>query len=332
MIYLGVCEDNNDTELKLGRIKVRIFGKHTEIKAGMEDYKLLSVRDLPWAMPAYPINTQSIDGMSDFQVPANGSNVLVTYLDDEEQVPIYFATVPKIANLRPNYTLGFSDPEKVHPSKDYLKESPISRLARNENIDKTIIKTKKDNVKTGIDCKEETFDEPETPYATKYPNNRVIETKAGHFIEIDDTEGAERIHIYHKSGTFEEIHPNGQKVIRTEGKRTSITIGDSNVYIEGSNNIHITKSQNIHIKDSRNVQIDGNEDTDITGSEKRDVGGSQDITVGGSQNNSIGGSQDNTISGSQETTVGALQKNTVAGIHETTAAVITLKAAVINLN
>ena len=281
MIYLGICEDNNDSELKLGRIKVRIFGKHTEIKAGSEDYKLLSVDDLPWALPAYPINTQSIDGMSDFQVPANGSNVLVAYLDKEEQVPVYFGTVPKIANLRPNFTKGFSDPEKVHPEKDYLEESPISRLARNENIDKTIVPGKKENIKTDVECENEMFCEPETPYATVYPNNRVIETKSGHVIEIDDTKGAERIHIYHMSGSFEEYHPDGQKVVRTEGIRTSIIIGDDNIYIEGNNNIHISKSQN--------VQIDGDSTINITGTENRTIGGAQVVTVGAGQSINITG-------------------------------------------
>ena len=275
MIYIGICEDRGTTtdELKVGRIKVRVYGVHTDIKTGEQDNKILSTDSLPWAIPAFPINTQSIDGMSDFQVPANGSIVLVTFMDKDKQFPIYFGTVPKIANLLPNWSRGFSDPEKEHPSTEYLKESPVSRLARNENIDQTIVDEKKLAIKSGIDCKTTTFDEPETPYDATYTDNRVIETKVGHVIEIDDTEGAERIHIYHKSGTFSEIHPDGKKVIRTEGKRTSIIIGDDNIYIEGNNNIHITKSQNIHIKESKNVQIDGNEDKDITGT--------QDVTAGG---------------------------------------------------
>ena len=37
---------------------------------------------------------------------------------------------------------------------------------------------------------------------TVYPKNHVYETESGHIKEFDDTEGAERIHEYHKSGTF----------------------------------------------------------------------------------------------------------------------------------
>jgi hypothetical protein len=281
MIYSGICEDNNDIEYKLGRIKVRIHGKHTEIKAGVNDHKLLSVDDLPWALPAYPINTQSIDGMSDFQVPANGSTVLVIFLDQDEQTPIYFATLPKIATTRPDFSTGFSDPDKVHPKDNYLKESPISRLARNEKIDQTIVQTKKDNVITGIDCKTTSFDEPTTPYATVYPNNRVIETKSGHFIEIDDTDGAERIHLYHRAGTFEETYPDGSKVVKTNGKRTTLILGDDNIKISGNNNIHIDGDDNEHIVGNRNIQIDQNENTDISGSETRNISGTQSITAGG---------------------------------------------------
>ena len=70
--------------------------------------------------------------------------------------------------------------------------------------------------------------EPETPYATikgepikprdnaskstVYPFNKVTETESGHIVEFDDTPGAERIHIYHRSGSFFEFHPNGDKV------------------------------------------------------------------------------------------------------------------------
>jgi len=321
MIYLGICEDRGTTTdtLKVGRIKARIFGVHTENRSSEVDNKLISTENLPWCIPAFPINTQSIDGMSDFQVPQNGSIVLISFLDEvDKQHPVYFGTIPKIANQLPDWSKGFSDPNKQHPATEYLLESPVSRLARNEKIDSTIVKTKKDNVKTDVDCKESTFDEPETPYNATYTENRVIETKAGHFIEIDDTAGSERIHIYHKSGTFSEIHPDGKKVVRTEGKRTTIIVGDDNILIEGNNNIHITNSQNVHIEKSRNIQIDENEDTDITGTEKRDIGESQEVTIGTSQETTIGSTEERTIGESQEVTIGTSETKNVGTTQETT--------------
>ena len=37
--------------------------------------------------------------------------------------------------------------------------------------------------------------EPDSPYSAKYPYNKVMQTEAGHVIEIDDTPNAERIHV-----------------------------------------------------------------------------------------------------------------------------------------
>lgn len=59
------------------------------------------------------------------------------------------------------------------------------------------------------------FSEPLPPYRTEYPYNHVYESESGHLLEFDDTPGFERIQIIHRSGTFEETHPNGLKVSKT---------------------------------------------------------------------------------------------------------------------
>ena len=45
-----------------------------------------------------------------------------------------------------------------------------------------------------------------------YPYNHVVETESGHIMEIDDSPGAERLYRQHRTGTFEEIHANGDMV------------------------------------------------------------------------------------------------------------------------
>ncbi len=261
-VFLGVCEDNNSDPLKMGRIKARIFGVHTEIKNGKEDHKGISTNDLPWSMPCYPINTQTIDGMSDFQVPVNGSIVLICFLDEDKQKPVYFGTMPRILEKLPNYNFGFSDPDKDHPNKEYIDESPISRLARNEKIDKTIIQEKKDTIKKNVVCADERWTEPKTPYNTEYTKNRVIETHSGHFIELDDTDGAERIHIYHRTGSSQEYHNNGDVVDRINNSRFTIVLTDDNILIEGDQNVHINIDQNSSI--DRDVRIDIGHDREET--------------------------------------------------------------------
>jgi len=48
-----------------------------------------------------------------------------------------------------------------------------------------------------------------------YPYNRVLETEGGNLIEIDDTEGSERINIEHNTGSNIEILPNGDIYINS---------------------------------------------------------------------------------------------------------------------
>jgi hypothetical protein len=68
--------------------------------------------------------------------------------------------------------------------------------------------------------------EKETEYAAKYPYNKTITTESGHVLELDDTPKAERIHIYHKSGSYVEIFPDGSIVTKSMKDSTSVTMND----------------------------------------------------------------------------------------------------------
>lgn len=48
-----------------------------------------------------------------------------------------------------------------------------------------------------------------------YPKNRVLKTEAPHYLEFDDTEGAERINVLHKTGTYLEMKPNGDIFVQS---------------------------------------------------------------------------------------------------------------------
>ncbi len=105
------------------------------------------------------------------------------------------------------------------------------------------------------------FKEPENPYKAEYPYNKVLFTESGHIQEFDDTPGAERIHTYHKSGTFEEIHPNGTKVTKIVKDNYEIVFGDNNIYVKGNLNVVVDKDANIKIGGKVNADISGTLDT-----------------------------------------------------------------------
>ena len=53
-------------------------------------------------------------------------------------------------------------------------------------------------------------------YST-YPFCHVWYTESGHALEVDDTPGAERLHWYHRTGTFQEIQASGDKIEKIIG-------------------------------------------------------------------------------------------------------------------
>jgi len=255
MFYIGIVEDNNDP-LKLGRLKIRIFGVHTENRTSKNNIQFLATDDLPWSLPAMPISNSSIDGISDFSTILPGTRVFVFFLDQYHQKPFYFAVMPFVLDEMPNFQMGFSDPTEQHPSEEFKDESSISRLARAENLDETCVKTKTDN-KTSWDIVGTDIEEPDPPYEAEYPNNRVIETPGGHVIEIDSTPGGERIHVYHPTGTYDEIGPVGDRVKKTVGNEYDITLLNKNVYIKGSLTVKVDGDAVIDVKGSTLLNCQG---------------------------------------------------------------------------
>lgn len=272
-LYICVVENNIDPQ-KLGRVQIRILSKHTENISNSSLDSYLPVDNLPWAQCVSPTNSPNISGQSDFYIPQNGSVGVCTFLDEDEQYPILLGTLAKKVESLPDFTKGFSDSKnQAHPSSSLVGESQISRLARNEHIDQTIIQTKKAGRETSVDCNGTNWSEPITEYDTEYPKNRVIETE-NHVIEIDDTSGAERIHIYHKSGSFDEFHSDGTEVKKIKAKKILIIESDENILVKGN--------KNIRIEGSKNIQIVGDLNTKVDGDAVIEIGGDGEITSTGS--------------------------------------------------
>lgn len=95
------------------------------------------------------------------------------------------------------------------------------------------------------------WNEPETPINSVYPYNHVYESESGHYVEYDDTKGAERIHQYHRSGTFEEIHPDGTTVHKIVGKNYTIICEDNHVRIAGDTHITVDRGMKLLINNAQ---------------------------------------------------------------------------------
>lgn len=252
--WQGVVEDINDP-LKLGRVRVRVLGYHNENR------NQIPVEHLPWAPVVSPIQSAAMSGIG--QSPTGllcGSWVMGFFRDGEEaQEPVVFGALTGLPNEKRSESQGFSDPNGVYPKEDYLEESDVSRLARGDNTEKTIVATKIASVETDIEkaLNRGQWSEPETPYNAIYPKNHVKETESGHVQEFDDTPGSERIHTYHKSGTFHEVHPDGSSVVKVVSNNYTIVLQDNKILIKGSQSTKVDGSVDTRIKENLNVHVEG---------------------------------------------------------------------------
>jgi len=116
---------------------------------------------------------------------------------------------------------------------------------------------------------ENVWTEPEsaanTYYQPIYPYNNVQQTEAGHKFEMDDTPTRERIRLSHRSGTFIEMHPNGDEVHKVYGNGFTIIISNKNILIGGDCNIEIEGNCNLNVLKDMNVQVGGNYNLQVKG-------------------------------------------------------------------
>jgi hypothetical protein len=254
--FHGIVEDIDDP-LKLGRVRVRVFGFHTDDRTSNG----IPTPQLPWASVVQPITSAANSGIGTSPTGLLcGSQVVGFFRDPGSWQDLFIlGSIAGINTENAQFGLGFSDPNQEYPLFEYLNEADTPRLSRNQNLEKTIVANKKTDQEKNIpSALGEIWNEPEVPYAAKYPTNHVRQTEAGHIQEFDDTPNAERIHTYHKSGTFEEIHPDGTKVTKVVGDNVEITVSDNNVLIKSNDRNTVLGDKNIYVGKDLNVEIQGN--------------------------------------------------------------------------
>lgn len=104
---------------------------------------------------------------------------------------------------------------------------------------------------------EGTWSEPVSAYNAQYPYNKVQQTESGHVIELDDTPGAERVHVFHRSGSFIEFHPNGSVVYKNMKDGYGVTMGDHYVKVNGRCAVAVDGATSVYVKGNVDLQTDG---------------------------------------------------------------------------
>jgi cytoskeletal protein CcmA (bactofilin family) len=144
-------------------------------------------------------------------------------------------------------------------------------LDRNEKIDDSIVSLKKARRADKV--------EPEPYYAATYPYNNVYESESGHALEFDDTKDAERVHVYHRSGSYIEWGPTGDRAERIEKDKFTVVIGNDSVYVKGDVKLYVNGNVTAEIQGDVSATIGGGVTADISGGVNMTVGGDVNATT-----------------------------------------------------
>lgn len=181
----------------------------------------ITTDQLPWAQVLVPTTAgPSQNGVGASPVGLGvGSRVVGFFIDGEEhQLPMILGAFHTI------------------PQKDPSKHG-VGQIARGTNT------LRRDRIGP----------EPKSEYNSEYPYNRVLETAAGHVIEVDDTPGHERINVQHASGSYIEISQDGRMVIKSAGDMYEINAGKKTIYSDGD--IDIVSGGNISMVAKNGIKL-----------------------------------------------------------------------------
>ena len=115
-----------------------------------------------------------------------------------------------------------------------------------------------------------------TQHKAEYPYNHILETESGHYVEFDDTPGNERIQIHHRTGSFVEIHPDGNITVKAIGNVTNIVDGNLDTLVHGNYSLTVYGTTAVDSQgkiterfwDDRLTTIKGKETLEVTGAVK----------------------------------------------------------------
>ena len=239
-----------------------------------------------------------LKGRLNFVTP-EGRNVLQRDSNNGRQPPPNADPSGPLNDPRIGNELGFNDPDSVYPTCDYAFHPDTNKLATGQDLATTVVKYKVDRAVTEVEVadtgifgsglagaqladilmpggwNEQVF------YNARYPYNKVMETESGHVVEYDDTPENERIHVFHRSGTYHEIGPDGTKQSRVEGDEQKIVIRNSRVYIQGNWDVTVEGAHNLLVKSALNVEVRGDATFNVSGSANYNVAGDYNVNVSG---------------------------------------------------
>ena len=222
-MLFGIVENVTDP-LKLGRVRVRVYGSHDNRQG--DEYNIKE-EDLAWSEVMMPGNTPAKSGVGHSVNLLVGTLVCGMFKDPANQEFMVMGTVPTKTDGTEDNNVRVraeANPHADEPKGDY---------------------------------------QPASTYAPEYPYNNVFETESGHVKEYDDTKGHERITERHMSGTQYEICADGTKNETIVRDNYRLVVGHDTLEVFGNVRIIVSGQADIAVANDVNLAVGGNLAADV---------------------------------------------------------------------
>jgi hypothetical protein len=182
---------------------------------------------------------------------------------------------------------GFADPTGEYPVRYNFFQSSISAAGRGTKINDLWI---------GGSTLGANFDIPfQSP--SLFPFNQANETPSGHSFELDDTPGAERVLVKHRTGAGVELKPDGSVIVASRSNRIEVVGADHEVIVQGEGNITYDGDLNLTVNGNYNVKVGGTMNVDIGANHNHSIHGTYTTETGGAHSTIVRGNLDTKVYG-----------------------------------
>ena len=298
--WIGVVENRQDP-LKLGRCQVRFFGYHSDSLVDIPS------SDLPWAVPAHSLNNHTFATPKETDVVfgffADGPS---------KQLPVMMGIIPGVETNSPNTGAGYHDLRDQntiklapkfpvgrtyntdgtgviiaeantannevleslrYPRTTDLNAPSITSLAYGELLPTDVTQARIDEPNPVVETAGgQSWRKPSPTFAPTYPYNSAYRSESGHTLEFDDTPGAERVTLQHRSGTSYDVMPSGSRVEEIVLNKYKIVLADDHIHIMG--HAYVTIDSDAFIRANGDVYLEAGNDMNMN------VSGALNLAVG----------------------------------------------------
>ena len=134
-----------------------------------------------------------------------------------------------------------------YPREELLNQPDTPGIARGDSsadITQCINDSRQQGIPTAND---NSWSQPSNAYISTFPFNKVFSTESGHAISLDDSPGSENIQVFHRTGSYVQIGPDGTFIQNSFKDNFTLVARNQKVHVDGCSDTTIDKGMTLFV-------------------------------------------------------------------------------------